>query len=451
MNPSISVEKGVFVLSVAALSFFVGVGVGTWEWFPHSYLERAVHQGRSIYRGWSGTGSPRFMGPKVYQRSGARAVEPPAIQPGLTLVASYWHWPGVDRWETGAKLLDSSGRIVHQWRVDRRTLFPDSADLESDPLKAELHGAYLYPNGDLLVNIDYVGTARLDACGRVEWTLPEKTHHSIARAADGSLWIPGVSSTRRTASARYPDGYPGVDTPLWLDQLLHVSPGGEVLDRINVLDVLYANDLERHVVRGLGPYPETLPPDPTHLNDIEPLPAWWADEYPLFDAGDLLVSLRHPSLVFVFDPESAQVKWHASQPFIHQHDPDFVGDGWIGVFDNNEDPTPRGTMLGGSRIVMLQPHTDSVRVPFPTGHSAPLYTATAGSWQMLGNGNLLLTEVRAGRVVEVAPDGQTVWEWIRASYDERVPFVMSGTRYSLTREEVANWPCSFVDAVEGGE
>lgn len=450
MSTSSSIDKVVFVLSVAVLSFFVGAGVGAWEWFPHSYLERAVHQGRSMYRAWVSPGNPRFMGPQVYERSGTRAVEPSRIQPGLTLVASYWHWTGVDRWETGAKLLDSSGRVVHQWRVDRRTLFPDSVDLETDPTTAELHGVHLSPNGDLLVNFDYVGTARLDACGGVEWTLPEKTHHSIAQATDGTLWIPGVSSTRRTTSARYPNGYPGVDTPIWLDQLLHVRANGSVLDRINVLDILYANDLQRHLVRGLGPYPESLPPDPTHLNDVEPLPARWADEYPLFDAGDLLVSLRHPSLVFVLDPESGEVEWHASHPFIHQHDPDFVGDGWIGIFDNNEDPTPRGSMLGGSRIVMLQSHTDSVRVPFPTARSAPLYTATAGSWQMLDNGNLLLTEARAGRVVEVAPDGRTVWEWVRASYDETVPFVMNATRHSLTREDVAKWPCASVDSVDGG-
>ena len=87
--------------------------------------------------------------------------------------------------------------------------------------------------------------------------------------------------------------------------------------------------------------------------------------------GDLLVSLRTPSLVFVVDPTSLEVKWTASTPFLHQHDPDFVGDGWIGVFDNNQDPTPRGTMLGGSRIVALSPSIDSMKTLFPTARSGP--------------------------------------------------------------------------------
>ena len=146
------------------------------------------------------------------------------------------------------------------------------------------------------------------------------------------------------------------------------------------------------------------------------------------------------NLIFVFDPASGAVKWHASEPFIQQHDPDFVGDGWIGVFDNHEDGTPRGERLGGSRIVLLQAHTDSIIEIFPTPLSEPFYTPTQGTWQKLTNGNLLL---RAGRVVEVAPDGQTVWDWVIAPYDDStLPEVYQSIRYNVTPDEVLGWPCS---------
>jgi hypothetical protein len=178
-----------------------------------------------------------------------------------------------------------------------------------------------------------------------------------------------------------------------------------------------------------------------------------ADAYPLFEAGDLLVSLRVLSLVFVFDPDTKEVKWHSSDPFIYQHDPDFVGDGWIGVFDNNYDLTAynssdRGTMLGGNRIIYLQPHTDSTNVRFPTQHSESLYTRVRGKWQELENGNMLLTEAVAGRAVEVDSSGQSVWEWIhRPTDDSQVPAVTKATRHDLPREEVASWPCSSVDSI----
>ncbi|MEF8797520.1 MAG: arylsulfotransferase family protein [Salinivenus sp.] len=443
-----AVEKGWFVLSVAVLAFLYGVAVGAWKWPPYEWIARATEQAEAAYRATQPTPyADRFVGPRVYDRQGARTPRPARMQPGLTLVTSYWSGGEGEPLGVGAKLLDRRGRTVHEWALDRQALFPDSA-VQGSPLRSEIHGTHLRPNGDLLVNLDYVGTVRLDACGTVEWTLPEKTHHSIARAEDGTFWIPGVSAEKRRGSARYPDGYPGVEEPVWIDRILHVAPDGEVLRRIPVLDVLYTNGLARYLVKGMSPHPETLLEDPTHLNDVEPLGAERASAYPSFEAGDLLVSLRTPSLVLVVDPTSLEVKWKASTPFIHQHDPDFLGDGWIGVFDNNQDPTPRGTMLGGSRIVALSPSADSTKTLFPTARSEPFYTPTAGHWQRLDNGNSLLTEARAGRVVEVAPSGRTVWEWIHPPYDDtRVPFVMNGTRHNLTREDVADWPCSSVDSV----
>ena len=171
-----------------------------------------------------------------------------------------------------------------------------------------------------------------------------------------------------------------------------------------------------------------------------------ADEYPRFEAGDLVISVRRFHLVFVFDPESLDVKWHASDPFIAQHDPDFIGDGWIGVFDNNTDGTGRGMQLGGTRIVALQPHTDSMEVRFPTLHSEPFYTAGLGKWHLLENGNMLLAETESGRVVEVDSTGRTVWEWIHPPYDEpRVPEIRQAVRHDLSLRDVAVWPCISVD------
>jgi hypothetical protein len=105
-------------------------------------------------------------------------------------------------------------------------------------------------------------------------------------------------------------------------------------------------------------------------------------------------------------------------------------------------------MLGGSRIVGLQPDLDSTAVLFPTSRSEPFYTDVQGKWQKLANGNMLLTESVAGRVVEVAPDGRTVWEWIHEPYgDASVASVTKASRRDLTPDEVASWPCTSVDSV----
>lgn len=438
----LSFEKVAFLLSLVVLSFLYGYATRQNGLFPDQLIRQVQREASNVWYRPSLTS-------RVYDRQGVRIADSSAMQPGLTFVNSLWEGP--DGWYPGFKLLDRRGRTLHRWRVDRSALFPDSTDLRGDPEQEILHGSHLFPNGDVLFNVDYVGTVRIDACGEIRWRLPRGTHHSVARAEDGTFWISGTSAEPRTTTDQYPDGFPGLDAPVWLDQILHVSEEGEVLDKMNVLDLLYANDLERRLVQAYEPQvgDEPRTKDLTHMNDVEPLPASIAAEYPLFDAGDLVVSLRKIGLVFVVDPESRTIVWHTRGHHIQQHDPDFVGDGWIGIFDNNRDFMPRGKMLGGSRIVAIQPHTDSMDVRFPTPHSAPFFTDTMGKWQQLPNGNMLLTEAKAGRVVEVAPDGRTVWEWIIQPYSEsKVSRISQATRHDLTPADVAAWPCSSVDSVQ---
>lgn len=441
-----SLAKIGFVLSVAALSLAYGVAANKYRLFPNSLLAQAAKQAQAIYLSWSP--GPSSATPSVYERKGVRIASPSKVQPGLTLLAS--SWKSSDQWKQGLRLIDNRGRILHEWLFKRR-IFRGGASQRIDPERASIHGSSLLANGDVIFNLSYVGMARLDACGDVLWTLKEGNHHSIARAEDGSFWVPGVSRRPRAKSEHHPDGFPGLDDPVWVDQILHVAEDGTLLDKFVVLDLLYANGLERFIVQEHQPDAGTDGPrtkNLTHMNDVEPLPSSMADEYPLFDAGDLLISLRNLHLVFVLDPESRTIEWYASEPFIQQHDPDFMGKGWIGVFDNRDDFMKRGKMLGGSRIIALQPHTDSTDVLFPTPQSDPFYTDVQGKWQMLKNGNMLLTESVPGRIVEVTPNGRTVWEWIHEPYgNSKVPSVTKASRHDLTVDEVASWSCTSVDSM----
>ncbi len=437
-------EKAWFIASLVVLTFLYGIVVGRWRWPPYSLVARAADQAKALHETWS-PDPGILLFDQIRDHAGVQAPRPNATRPSQTLITSSWVEDG--DWKVGLKLIDPNGIVLHEWLIDRRSLFQDRFSPRRSVLDTEIHGSTLLPNGDVLINLAYVGLVRVDACGTVLWTLKEGAHHSIVRAADGSFWVPGVHQRRRSKSTHYPDGFPGFDgASVWVDRILQVSPDGTVQRDLNVLDLLYENGLERYIPKTIGgiyPTPESVDPDVTHINDVEPLPASMANEYPLFEAGDLVVSLRNLSLVFVFDPESREVKWHASAPFIYQHDPDFVGDGWIGVFDNNYDLTERGTMLGGSRIVFLQPHTDSVRVRAPSDQSPPFYSATAGKWQALGNGHMLLTEATAGRALEVDSEDRPVWEWVHESVnDGKTPAITKATRYSLAADTIASWPCA---------
>lgn len=442
MKTILSFEKVAFVLALIFFSMLYGVAVGQWHWPPFAFIEGAVAEAKMII-------NPQdpLLNSRDYDRYGTRLERPDQRQPGLTFLGSSWEDPG--SLEPGFQLIDRDGTVLHEWRIERTKLF--ESERRKDPERVGIHGSALLPDGNVVVNQRYVGMARLNSCGEVLWALDEGNHHSISQTEDGSFWTPAVHEAPRAGSDRYPDGYPGLDgKPVWRERLLKISPDGEILRDINALDLIYLSDLKRYLKKAPwgGKSRVTGPPtDILHINDVEPLPSSVADEYPLFDAGDLVVSVKRLHLVFVFDPDTMAVKWHASDPFIAQHDPDFTGDGWVGVFDNNVDGTGRGTLLGGSRIVSVQPHTDSVEVLFPTEHSEPFYTGSQGRWAMLDNGNMLLTETESGRVVEVDSTGRTVWDWVHQPYDEtRVPEVRQASRHNLSPEDVASWPCSSVDS-----
>lgn len=440
-----------FLLSLAILTFLAGYLTREFSWFPHEPLQRAIAQGERVLADRSGP--PDFTEVRAASDSAAPGDAASAdtldpsdattatedLPPALTLITSTWEREDGE-WTPGVRLVDREGRVVHEWWVEPTEVFADSVHRRGTGLdEQDLHGTALLPDGDLVANVEYAGTVRLDACSRVEWTLAEGSHHSIERAEDGTFWIPGITPEEPARSGHYPRGYVGLANEIYRSQVLHVGPGGRLLRRIDVLALLYDNGLERYIPKNRQQDEE----DVVHLNDVEPLSSSMAADYPLFEAGDLLLSLRNLDLVLVFDPDTREVEWSVSRPFIMQHDPDFLGRGWIGVFDNNWDDTNNGTMLGGSRIMALKPGADSTRVLFPTPVSEHFYTAHRGKWQQLENGNRLLTESDEGRVVEVAPDGRTVWTWsVEAYSDDRVPSVTRGHRVDLTPEEVAAWPCS---------
>ncbi|MFQ5622038.1 MAG: arylsulfotransferase family protein [Paracoccaceae bacterium] len=383
------------------------------------------------------------MHPAVYDYSGVRIAREDSISPGLTLITSYFK--DMD-WRPGVKLFDKQGNVVHEWRIEPSDIFPGKKLFMN-----YVHGSYLFPNGDMLVNIEFAGIARIDRCGDLIWKNSEiRAHHSISPTSDGNFWVSGNRIIPDDEEGR--NGlkkYQILRAPVYDDLLIKITPDGKVMKSISLAEVLYRNDMQRIIAkmgRGKmllkGPR-KGLTGDVFHLNDVEELPPEMAESYPLFSAGDIVVSARQLHLVMVLDPETLLVKWKIFDPIISQHDPDFIGDGWIGIFDNNRDMTDRGTLLGGSRILAVQPHTNAEKQLYPTAKSEPFYTEYAGKWQLLPNGNMLMVEARAGRALEVTEAGDTVWEWVNdRNRKNKVPEVLEATRYVLEGDVASRWACT---------
>lgn len=426
------IEVFLFFLSIVFFSFLYGFLSNRYNFFPSRFINGALKEATALidYK-------PAHLSQAVYDRSGVRSVKPDAVQPGLTLITTYW--PDFD-WRAGIKLIDLTGNTVHKWDVNPKRFWPQDPHRASNE-SLYVHGSYLYPNGDVLLNIEYMGLVKIDSCGWVKWKLDYDTHHSISLDDDGNIWVPGnVPRFRHNPEdAKLLKQFPGLYGTLNEDHVLKVSPSGDILKDINMLKVVYDNGFQRYIPK----IAKRFTGDIMHLNDVEILKKNMAAEYPLFEHGDIVVSLRYLQLIIVLDPETEKVKWYTTDPFIEQHDPDFIGDGWITIFNNNRDFTWDGAMLGGSSIVKIKPHTGEAKTIYPTGLSEPFYTQFGGKFQLLENGNFLITEAQTGRIFESASSGETVWEWIHQRYNkDQVTEVLEGSRYSLSSEHVKEWSCN---------
>jgi len=415
-----------FAIALAFLAFLAGTAVMLFDVYPSQQL-RAAYQtiynvAKSGSNDASAVDSMHQLYPARYAESGVTVYDPLRAQPGVTLVTSYWFKN--DEWQPAIRLLDMQGKVVHEWQVNPEKIWPESpfSDHVGDQMSSPnnyVHGAWLLPDGDVVFNVEYAGLVRMNACGEVVWTVPYRTHHSVFRDDAGNFWVSGLKWRYETV-----DGYVHLKPDFVDETMLQVSPEGQILREIFVLESIYQSGYG-DLIAGSQ---KTL--DITHMNDVEVLSASMADRFPSFTAGDILVSLRNINTVLVVDGTTEKVKWHFRHPLIRQHDPDFEPDGRITIFDNRDDMTQEGMKLGPSQLVSVNPATNQWTTVYPHTSEQAFYTQTGGKHQLLANGNRLITEAHGGRVFEIDAAGDLVWNWIiETRGDGLVPEVLEGTRY----------------------
>jgi outer membrane protein assembly factor BamB len=160
----------------------------------------------------------------------------------------------------------------------------------------------------------------------------------------------------------------------------------------------------------------------------------------------VLVCLRHQDSVVLLDWDTKEVLWSWGQGRISgPHDATMLPGGNVLIFDN-------GLGRDWSRVVEVDPRTDEIvweyRDPDPTS----FYSKTRGSNQRLSNGNTLIGDSDSGRVLEVTPEGEKVWEFMNPNLTpRREPSVVvrmrryEGLDYDTMREVAAKGELPRVD------
>ena len=323
--------------------------------------------------------------------TGVTALDRERACPGYVLYTPMYSTGNVD-------LIDLDGNVVHRWEM---------------PHPPGLYG-YLLPNGNLF----YMGKTHdetwdrflswkrfkggvmleVDWNGNVVWEHHDKEHHHDARRTDsgGAIYLT-VEPMPDSLAARVQGGLP-VEGTMWADVIVEVDANG---NRI----------WEWHAQEHLDPKTDIvtfsdLRDEWSHGNTLVPLPH-----------DQVMVSFRNISTVGIIDKETGRWAWKLDyQVLAQQHDPSMLPNGNVLVFDNGSHR--KRSALPHSRVIEVDPTNNEMVWSYEDTPLYNFFSPYISGARRLPNGNTLITEGMFGRIFQVTPDKQVVWEYVNPHYFE---------------------------------
>ena len=403
------------LFGVASLSYLLGAAVIFFELPSSSFLRRAFVGGAAWYEQNQAPPPPPEQQPPIAVGKIDKADK---TCDGFTLCLC----SGGPR----ATLVNMRGDTVHRWYAPFQIVWLDLQPRLRVPIKESevyFNDGHLYPNGDLLVLVEGPGNARrlaesyglvkLDKDSRVLWKYPAGCHHAFDVAEDGTIYALSYDFVKEL-----PRGLEHIPTPCIVDCVDVISTDGKLVKRIRLVDAFqnspYASLLStlekpwlfRDLTAPDSPMPaaqdEMRRRDVLHTNAVKVLSRTLAPKFPLFKAGQLLISPRHLDVIAVLDPDSGKIVWAVHGPWHAQHDPSFLDNGHILLFDNLGSPR-------GSRVLEYDPRTQAFPWSYPDDNGTPFFSRIRGATQRLPNGNTLIVNSAEGEMFEVTPSREMVW------------------------------------------
>ena len=334
------------------------------------------------------------------------------------------------RWVPEFPALDGEVDSAEQDDQNIRSLY-------TDVLAKQATHSSLLKEGSLVVGRDgHIG--KFNVCSSNEWqaSLPDivSTNTSLELNDQENIWISAIQKSTLIQKSDVKPEEIIPSTSLYHDNLIvQLSPSGEVIFSKSITNILVENKLS-HLIFGFVEFPT---PDPIHLVDIQPA----LTDGTHWKTGDLLISLKHLSLVMLYRPSADRLLWHSIGRTNFQSDVDFAGDSSIIVFDNN---TPvylkaNARVLGQKdlRFKKVNGHSKVLVYDFATEQYShhlddvlrtyEVRTAIRGRSQVLPNGDLFVEETEYGRLLYFTPDGTLLWSHVNRAGDSSV-YAMGSSR-----------------------
>lgn len=296
-------------------------------------------------------------------------------------------------------LIDMEGKVVHEWRT---------------PLPAGY--AYLLPGGNLLALCRTRETARrfptwqlvrsgavaeIDWDGNVLWQVTHPDHHHDARLMrNGNVLMLGIEEVPPDVAAKVRGGLPGSEHEgvMCSDKVIEMTKEGDIV-------------WEWHAWQHLDPEvdritPQDLRDEWTHANTVDEL-----------TDGDILVNFRNISTIAIIERRTGKIRWRLGPEVLaQQHHPSLLPNGNILVFDNGVHRA--NNPLTFSRVLEIDPVTKRIVWSYQDRPMFNFYSPYESSAQRLPNGNTFICEGVFGRLFEVTPEREVVWEYINPYFGE---------------------------------
>jgi len=323
----------------------------------------------------------------------------------------------------------SDGKTIFTWNPDWHRIYSKISDKAFAPKGSPAEATAVHPillnNGDIVFNTGN-SLVKLTPCSQNPvWVIDQTFHHSNEVDSDGSTWTPSIST----------DGfrnYPWLQQRVRDDSLAHVSKTGTIIRNISFAQVLIANGFQAFLIGTSG---FRLNTDPTHINQIQ---VAHTDSH-FWKKGDLLISARHLSTIFLYRPSTNMIVWHKTGPWMNQHSADFVGDHEISIFSNNVISAPASdhSFLSKSdinKVFLYDFKTGTASEPFAKALSEfRPRTITEGRARILPDGGLFIEETESGRHLRFTKN-RLLWSRFN-DYDKKSIGITAWSRY-LTSDEV---------------
>ena len=401
------------------------------------------------------------MSPTVYP-TGTTINNPDKCWNGYTLYQSTLNQPV----SHGAILMDMNGNLVNHWRgLDGfpQKMLPGGSVFGSTGVRNRKYG---FQDMLDLVQVDWDGNITWnyykyerikDGRQKPRWML--RQHHDFQREGNPvGYYVPGmepkVDSGNTLILCHKNLIEPKISDKLLLDDtIIEVSWDGKITWEWICSQHFEEMGFDEEAKNALYRNPNTWMTgetggDWTHMNSMSTLGPnkWYDGGDERFHPDNIIWDGRQTNIIAIIDRKTGKLVWQIGPDYsksealqkigwiIGQHHAHLIprglpGEGNLLVFDNggsagygNPNPgSPTGfsnARRDTSRVLEIDPTTLEIVSSYPPrgpgmGMGGPsLYSSFVSSAQRLPNGNTLITEGGPGRILEITPENETVWEYV---------------------------------------